>query len=288
MSDKVERILGELAAGSTETYEAQQQIKLLAQRMIAQKKLSEARGFLAKAVGILVSKNSTPGAFELSQLILKTLSTPASSEEVDVLIRVFNDLDEDSTSDLGFRFAQEALKLTRDTRINIHGNTRLHLEVGTAYHNRGKFPQAMRHFVLGGHTGSAADAVAEWAATGAPEEFDLFVARAALQFLCISDTPSNATDFLQNVKPHCPAAGSPLFHFVEFLAAAAKFETPSPEFFKTLRAKYAPAISRDPTFSNYVDRIGERFFHVKQDKPQDLMSMISSWLSGGDDEGDQE
>lgn len=118
----------------------------------------------------------------------------------------------------------------------------------------------------------------EWAKEGAASEVDLFVARAALQYLCLEDLAS-ATTLLKWCKVNQPSlASEPLIHFVEFITELVQRSREALPVFDLLKHKYGLSLSRDPSFDSYLDRIGEIYFG--RTAPKGFMESMLSGLTG--------
>ena len=117
--------------------------------------------------------------------------------------------------------------------------------------------------------------IIEWASEGESSELDLFVTRAILQYLCIEDIASGST-LLKWFKLNQPSlASEPLYHFCEFLVETVQRSAAAAPLFDLLKHKYALAISRDPSLTSYLDRIGEIYFGRQVAK-----GFMESMLSG--------
>nr|AII97721.1 BLTX334 [Nephila pilipes] len=98
---------------------------------------------------------------------------------------------------------------------------------------------------------------------GYPSEVDLFIAQTVLQYLCLKNKSTASTAFYTYTEKH-PAVSSgfpyllPLLNFLQFLLQA--FEREKLAYFRLLCEKYQPSLKRDPTYSEYVERIGQLFF----------------------------
>eukprot|EP00731_Ephydatia_muelleri_P028489 Em0020g133a len=103
---------------------------------------------------------------------------------------------------------------------------------------------------------------------GYPGEADLFIAQAVLQLLVLKQR-TYALD-LYNIytqahpafrdKEGPPYKDAPLLNFLWFLLHSA--ETGHAEVFSCLMQHYAPVIQRDPSFQQYLAKIGEYYFRI--------------------------
>jgi len=128
---------------------------------------------------------------------------------------------------------------------------------------------------------------------GYPNEVDLFIAQTVLQYLCLKNKSTASTAFHTYTEKH-PAVTSgfpfllPLLNFLEFLLQA--IEREKLVYFRTLCEQYQPSLNRDPTYSEYVERIGQLFFGLSPPpKQQGLFgNLIQSLFDGFDDSINEE
>lgn len=98
----------------------------------------------------------------------------------------------------------------------------------------------------------------EWAASGNDDEHDLFLARAVLQALTFKRlSRANAL-----VEESGLITDSPLSNFLRFLLLTLERDEAT-RVFQTLRQRYAPALSRDESFSRYLDFIGQAYYNIQ-------------------------
>jgi hypothetical protein len=68
---------------------------------------------------------------------------------------------------------------------------------------------------------------------------------------------------------------TPLMHFIRFLLST--LERDALPLFRILRQKYKPSIDRDPTFDEYMDEIGERFYGLQR-RNGGMQGMLSDFI----------
>jgi hypothetical protein len=128
-----------------------------------------------------------------------------------------------------------------------------------------------------------ASLILNWILLGNASEIDLFITRAALQYLCLSDLKGAnqllnaimntvANSFHIEIKV-AELSNSPLIHFLQFLLKTV--ERSAGPLFDLLKHKYQLALTRDPSFSSYLDKIGAIYFGRPQPK-----GMFDSLLQG--------
>ncbi|CAI5522250.1 unnamed protein product [Closterium sp. Naga37s-1] len=124
---------------------------------------------------------------------------------------------------------------------------------------------ASRHFVLGRDTKAFSSVLCQVMQEGFPDEVDLVLARAVLQYLAVGNI-KGANELMDDITAR-GAAGtapalpdSPLIHFTRFLLLTV--ERDALPLFLLLRKVYAPSIRRDPQFHLYLDEIAHRYYKV--------------------------
>jgi len=116
-----------------------------------------------------------------------------------------------------------------------------------------------------------------WASTaGYTSERDLFIARAVLQYLCLSNIKDANIVFKIFNESMC--LDSPLINFLSFLLKT--LEREAYPLFKKLRESYAISLARDDTFDKYLDLIGKIYFGVEPPKQGGMAGMLGSLLKG--------
>lgn len=124
---------------------------------------------------------------------------------------------------------------------------------------------------------------------GYPNEVDLFVAQAVFKFLCHKDKSTANTVFFRYVQYHpqiiagpatstatvsknapesstdgSPPYALPLLNFLWLLLLA--IDTGRVTDYSILIEQYQPSIKRDPSYNDYLDRIGQLFFGLPPPK----------------------
>eukprot|EP00899_Mesostigma_viride_P009630 jgi/Mesvir1/18669/Mv17168-RA.1 len=152
-----------------------------------------------------------------------------------------------------------------------------------------------QHFVCGNRPELFADALVEFAQQGLPQEADLFVVRAVLQYL----TRKKTADAQQLLECYCskwPGGGqvangagagaeeggngaavrngpdSPLLNFTRFLLIG--LDRVSLPLVRLLQRKYRPSLDRDADLGEYMDQILSVYFHVQQRRDGGLQGAL--------------
>jgi hypothetical protein len=147
-----------------------------------------------------------------------------------------------------------------------YGHPKLHKVAALEYWKEKQYVKAREHFLYAEHPQEFGCMLVELATTfGYSGEADLFITQAVLQLLVLKDRKGGLAVFNAYTRKHPrfksdnpPYIHHPTLNFVWFLLSACKDH--SKEVFTFLRANYAPSISRDPTFNEYLDKIGETYF----------------------------
>eukprot|EP01135_Chromosphaera_perkinsii_P010272 Nk52_evm14s2085 gene=Nk52_evmTU14s2085 len=169
-------------------------------------------------------------------------------------------------------FVRAALKWTKKEGRNRRGDPNLHHIVGKKLWSEGRYASAQSHFVFGCDDLSPTalgEMLVHWSLNGYRSEYDLFIARAVLQLLCLRNLKFANITFSTFVKKHpdvtTPPYKSPLMNFIYFLLKTC--ERDAPELFMTLQEKYKTVLSRDPIFNRYLTKIGEVMFNIMPPRP---------------------
>lgn len=282
-------------------YEAHQMYRTIYFRYRSQKKFEELKELLYDgAIKLLRLEQCNSGA-DLANLLVDVLvqsETEPCEEQIERLGRIHALLAPHSPERASF--------LTRALQWSTtvggasggggsaecsRGHPQLHRLVALTLWKEKNYPDARHHFV---HStdgdGCAAMLVEFQTAKGYSSEIDLFIAQTVFQYLCLRN-PSTATlVFLGYTRRHpCVHPGPPyympLLNFLWFLLLAV--ETRKLAVFTVLCEQYQPTISRDPTYPQYLDKIGQLFFGLPPPpKPQGMFGNLIQTLLGGLEDDD--
>jgi len=158
-----------------------------------------------------------------------------------------------------------AIDYTSECGFYQFGEPALHRCVSFAALKSKDLAKACKHLVHAHNPEEFATVVVRWAKMGPASEYDLYLTRSVLQLLC-TENLKDANTFYKLFLESCPIEPqTPLVRFTGFLLKT--LEREAYPLFKMLREKYAPAIGRakgaNPSFDNYLDRIGLLFYGVK-------------------------
>jgi hypothetical protein len=151
----------------------------------------------------------------------------------------------------------------------VLADKRLHLALAQLHRAHKQFGDAQKHYLRAQSYLEHAKALVEWAKTGLPSELDLFVARAALEYVCLQNLKGAnmvfrvfLTAFKKDADAAATLKDSPLLNFVRFLLKVVQRD--AKPLFLLLRNKYSVALARDAQFEKYLDVIGATYFGIEQ------------------------
>jgi hypothetical protein len=264
-------------------------------RYISQNRCAELLDLLYDGSLLLFSHNQQASATDLAILLVDVLNksdVDFSDEILDKLSKLYSltspDAPERST------FLQSALKWSsKDSTEYRSGHPKLHQMVATTLWKEQNYPLSRYHYLhsLDGD-GCAAMLVEYHVNKGYPREVDLFIAQVVLQYLCLRNKSTAALVFFSYTRHHPdipdgPPFLLPLLNFVWFLLLAVESEKLA--VFTVLCEKYQPSIKRDPTYPEYLEKIGQLFFGLPPPKAArgnmfgNLLQTLFSDLDGDDD-----
>jgi len=133
---------------------------------------------------------------------------------------------------------------------------------------------AEKHYLRGSDPIGYARMILKWINKEDTSEIDLFIARAVLQYLCLSNLKDANVVFGEFLN--LTRVNTKLVEFLQFLVKT--LERDAYPLFKLLREKYAPSLQRDPTFDQYLSLIGKVFFGVEPPNQGGLGSIFSTLM----------
>jgi len=108
-------------------------------------------------------------------------------------------------------------------------------------------------------------------AHGFPSEIDLFIAQTVFQYLCKKNTKAAYDAFTTYIQEHPKlqinaAINYPLLNYIYFLLKIV--ESGKTAAFKSICESYKKELNRDPSYQDYLDRIGKLYFKIKSKKSE--------------------
>ncbi|CAH1795261.1 unnamed protein product [Owenia fusiformis] len=293
----VQRVLAKLNASveKGDYYEAHQMYRTLYFRYKSQKKYVEAIDLLYSGATTLLAKNQGESGTDLALLLielLKNAKAPATEENIGKIGRIHKMIGPGNIDRPNY--IQGAVKWTKEIEPDKNtGHPLLHKTFALTFWEEKNYAQSRYHFL---HSedgeGCAAMLVEYQRASGYPCEVDLFVAQAVLQYLCLRNTNTASVVFFSYTKRHPavedgPPFDKPLLNFCWFLLLA--IEAGKITIYSILCEHYQAAINRDPSYKDYLDRIGQLFFGLKPPKKKnDMFGNLLQNLFGMGDDSDME
>ncbi|XP_050524169.1 Golgi to ER traffic protein 4 homolog isoform X2 [Daktulosphaira vitifoliae] len=251
-------------------YMAHQLYKSLYSRYLGVQKKEDAIKTLFEGIIVLLENNQNVSAIDLSQVFAKSLSTHHIIPN-DEIFKYVKEI---------FKKFGRTLSLERESMLSIvlqwtiefcpeypHGHPSLHKCIGFIYWSESNYSSAQYHYLRSTDgIGFAAMLVELHKTRGFKHEVDLFIAQVVLQGLCVRNKIIAQTTFQSYTKLH-PAINDkppyilPLLNFICFLLKildGGKLKT-----YIVLCEQYEASLTRDPSYTKYLDKIGQLFFNVK-------------------------
>jgi len=262
-------------------YEASHMIKTLFHRYKSQKKNEDAENVLYESIITFLQHDQNESAYELGKLLIELYQSIDHDIETGIgkILEIVKKSTEGSPSRADF--IESALSWT--TKDHKHGHVRLHEAVAQKYWEEKNYSSARQHIIHTTNGSLCASFLIEYhIVVGFPGEIDLFVTQAVLQFLCLrkiliaNATFSNYTAKHPGIKRQSHPFNQPLLNFIAFLLLAV--EKGNIEQFSLLCEKYQPSIHRDPTYSAYLDKIGQLFFGLPPPQRSGMDGMIGNLM----------
>ncbi|XP_070580520.1 Golgi to ER traffic protein 4 homolog [Ptychodera flava] len=279
----VERVLKKLRVSVEEGnfYEAHQMYRTLYFRYMSQKKHAEAIELLYSGASLLLKHNQHGSGADLCMLLIEALNNANSTVNKDIIDKIcslLRLLDQESPERA--QYINAALKWSaKNESAYKSGHPDLHQQIAMTLWKEKNYCESRYHFIHSYDGKACASMLVEYAtAKGYPSEVDMFVTQAVLQLLCLKNEKTASVVFYTYTEKHPdietgPPFMKPLLNFVWFLLLA--IQGGKLTVFAVLCEKYQPSISRDPSYKDYIDRIGQIFFGVATAKRRQCSSRWS-------------
>ncbi|XP_060081085.1 Golgi to ER traffic protein 4 homolog [Ylistrum balloti] len=277
-------------------YEAHQMYRTLYFRYKGQKKYTEALNLLYNGSLTLLQHNQHSSGADLAMLMIELLNTsltPVTDDTIDKVVKLFRAMNPDCPERHHYMVSSIRWSTKTDNQRHKLGHPDLHQRIGRLFWEEKNYVQARYHFLHSTDGKGCATMLIEYhLMKGYTSEVDMFIAQAVLQYLCLQNKET-ANDAFQTYTQNHPQVrrGSPYVHpllnFIWFLLLA--LEGGHLTVFTILCEKYETSIKRDPTYKEYLDKIGQVFFGVPPPRApsQGLFgNLIQSLFSGGEDDED--
>lgn len=287
-STGVTRVLNKLRASVNEGnyYEAHQMYRTLYFRYLNQKKYSDLLELLYDGAHLFFEKEKQASGLDLTNLFIDTLeksNTPPSSSIFHKLIKLLERVPADTSQ--RDQVINSTLRWSSKSKSKVIGHPSLHESIAKMFWREKNYILARYHFLHSTDGGNFALMLIEvHRERGYANEIDLFIAQVVLQYLCLhnkvtaNETFENYTTKHPNIQ-HGPPYILPLLNFIWFLLKI--IETGKLVAFNSLCQQYQLSIKRDPSYSDYLYKIGQNFFGIQPSRPSPsrfLSNMLSSFM----------
>lgn len=273
-------------------YEAHQMYRTLYFRYQGQKRYAELKELLYNGAVKLLRLDQCNSGADLANLLVDVLvqsDTEPCDEQIERLGSLFALLAPHSPE--RSTFLARALQWSAGKEQPARGHPQLHRLVALTLWKEKNYPEARHHFVHSTDGDGCAAMLIEFQMTkGYSCEIDLFIAQTVFQYLCLRNPSTASVVFLAYTRRHPsvhpgPPYYMPLLNFLWCLLLAV--ETRKLAVFTVLCEHYQPTISRDPTYPQYLDKIGQLFFGLPPPpKPQGMFGNLIQTLLGGLEDDD--
>lgn len=176
------------------------------------------------------------------------------------------------------------------------GDPRLHQHLAYGLWAEKEYGQSTHHFLHSRDGEGCGQMLAEYhSKKGLASEVDLFIARLVLQYLCMKKHIPAATAFHSYTTTHPklsagPPYALPLLNFLWLLLLSIQ-KSLSVSMYTVLCETYRAHIDRDPSYIEYLDKIGQAFFGLPPpNRPRNMFSgLIDQMVSAmNEDESSDE
>ncbi|XP_040576412.1 Golgi to ER traffic protein 4 homolog A [Lepeophtheirus salmonis] len=278
-------------------YEAHQLYRIINFRLLSGKKYVECEEILFEGANKLFEEQQMSSGVDLSKLYMQILQEGDIDPQERIFVRVstlYKSIPSESPDKNTF------LSLAIQWSANEgypNGHQRLHQLFAHSLWSIKRYPESRHHFLYSSDGSGCGSMLAEFHFhQGFPREIDLFVVGTVLQFLCLRKHVTAAFALLTYVEKHPgikkgPPYAHPLLNFVWLLLIAIENKQ-SLSTFMILIEKYKTSLERDPSYLEYLDKIGQTFFGVpapKKKLPTDVFSgLFDSFFSAVNDSTENE
>ncbi|CAL4105869.1 unnamed protein product, partial [Meganyctiphanes norvegica] len=178
------------------------------------------------------------------------------------------------------------------------GHPSLHQLLAQILWKEKNYGSARYHYLRSEDGGGCAHMLVELHLLGGyPGEADIFLTQAVLQFSCLCIKGAICVSYINYRQSLCSIFHLrpyifPVFSSIHMLFAGAQGGSVSQ--FTVLCEQYQMSLKRDPTYREYLDRIGQLFFNLPPPRPQQgpgglFGNLLQGLLGGlGDDDSDDE
>ncbi|RIA93012.1 hypothetical protein C1645_37012 [Glomus cerebriforme] len=296
-------------------YEAHQMYRTVCRRYIKQKKYKSAIDLLFSGAQTLLKHKQTGSGSDLSLYLIDAYNEekmPVTDESRARIIQLLELFPADEPGRK--RFIDASVSWSVKFGENPAGDPGLHHYVGELFWKDKMYSEAEPHFLAGNAESSKSygKMLAEWSEKDLSSKRGAYIARAVLQYLClrsIREAKNSFDTFIAEVNEKHPSIKSgtapyqpkitgntieitiyalPLLNFLQLLILTVQRD--AADLFTQLRTKYKNDLSIEPSFDDLLNKIGEIFFNLRPQRPQQfnifqLMNTIFPQSAGSSSSG---
>jgi len=278
-------------------YEAHQMYRTLYFRFSSQSKFQDAEDLLYDGANELFKYKQMGSGTDLSKLFIEVLGkrdVRTDSEKETAFKRIavlFTHIPRDSP-DLD-AFKANAIRWSSNQE-NPSGHPRLHQLMAYDLWNLKRYSESRQNFLYSCDGSGCGKMLIEFHSSyGLPGEVDMFIVTTVLQYLVLRKQIVAAWTLKVYTENHPSINRGPpfkhaLLNFAWFLLLAIE-QKESISAFSTLVELYKPSLQRDPSYVEYVDKIGQHFFGLPApQRPQGMFSGLLDSIFSAMNEDDSE
>jgi hypothetical protein len=247
-------------------YEAHQMYRTLYFRYSGQGKYDLLEQMLYDGAITFFGQDQVTSAIDLAKLYVETLTagnTTPTEVHFERVVKLYLLMPGDNVDKPPYL----ASSLKWSSRGGGAGHPRLHQHLAYGLWQEKEYQQSTQHFLHGGDGEGCGQMLVEYhSQKGLKSEADMFIARAVLQYLCMKKHIAAALAFHSYTSNHPkirpgPPYTHPLLNFLWLLLLSIQ-NSLSVSMYTVLCEKYHSQLDRDPTYLEYLDKIGQTFFGV--------------------------
>jgi len=267
-------------------------------RYLGQEKYAEVLKLLYEGSVLLFDHEQNSSGADLAKLFVEVLhrcKAPIEVETVNRLATMLSRIPAAAPERQAFLVRAIAWsQLHNSESKKFEGHPKLHTAVADVYWKEADYQRARYHFMRSDDMlGLGRMLVEVQVELGYRSEIDLFAVQAVLQLLCLRDQ-ANASRFFTAYTEQHPlletqvAFEQPLLNFTRLLLLAIPQRRASN--YAVLCERYQLSLKRDPTYRDYLDRVGQIYFGLPPPRSATDQGVLGNLIQTlmGNLEGDSE
>ncbi|KAK4009808.1 Golgi to ER traffic protein 4 homolog [Daphnia magna] len=281
-------------------YEAHQMYRTLYFRYMGQERYEPLLKLLYDGAMLLFQHQQHSSGADLAKLYVEVLQKAKLNVQKDIINNLADMMSKiPSSAPERQAFLMAALSWSQNENPEskkFEGHPQLHQMVANIYWRETNYHMARYHFIRSDDMDNLGSMLVEIQVDlGYPSEIDLFVTQAVLQILCIRNLSFANSLFDNYLERHPlldnePPFNYPLLNFTWMLLLAIRSTKLSA--FAILCEYYQPSLKRDPSYKDYLDRIGQIYFGMPPPRGMSNQGMfgnlIQSLMGSLDGDSDSE